>query len=402
MQATGKLAETDPVQSAAATPTAGRGPVLFVLPSFGRSGAVDFVIDLADALAGPACPVEILVLNGDTVPNRLPGSGVTISVAGNDDPDQGNRRQRIGRHMRSSRVIGKLVRSIARSSVVMSTWEMGRALTLPTIIASLLRRPVITVVQNNIQRSLADYRSPASERLLRWSYGRARAVVCVSDALARVVDDFGGRRWNVVSIPNGINVQRVRALAGERANADLPADGLPYVVGVGRLAPQKGFDLLIRAHAACLERAAAHRLVLIGHGPEKDALRALAKSLGVRDSVNFLGFMANPYPVLARSSVLCASSRYEGRSLVLAEALALGVPVIATDCPTGPREVLAGGRYGELVEPDSVEALAGAIERHLGNPGRLRVMVRKARDMTKAVSIERCAEQYRALIAEML
>jgi len=108
------------------------------------------------------------------------------------------------------------------------------------------------------------------------------------------------------------------------------------------------------------------RLVLIGGGPERDRLRHLAEEVGVANHVDLLAFDPNPFRYMARASVFALTSRWEGLPGALIQALACGAPVVATDCPSGPREILDGGRYGALIPVGDVdrlaEALVGAIE----------------------------------------
>jgi glycosyltransferase involved in cell wall biosynthesis len=147
------------------------------------------------------------------------------------------------------------------------------------------------------------------------------------------------------------------------------------VVGVGRLAPVKGFDLLIRAHATARAAGADHILRLIGEGPHRAELEALVRELGVQDSVDFTGFQANPLPDLAAADLFVLSSRFEGSGgLVLLEALALGVPIVAVDCPSGPRRLLSDGRYGRLVPSEDVDALAAALVEYVKDPEPLRTL----------------------------
>jgi glycosyltransferase involved in cell wall biosynthesis len=295
-----------------------------------------------------------------------------------------------------------VMKSVLRADVVILTWEYGRALLLPSIAAFILRKPTIAIVQNNVQRSIADYSSAGWQRVLRWAYARARAVVCISDDQRTMLQEIGVGDSNLVTIPNGVDLDRIRTLAQRSAPSTLTDDEIPYVVSVGRLSSQKGFDFLIRAHAEVLKRGNKHRLVLIGYGPDKDKLTALAAELGVDDSILFLGYQENPYSTMLRSSVYCLSSRFEGRPLTLAEAALLGVPIIATDCPTGPREILADGRYGDLVEPESVEALATAIEQHFRDPQRLIDKGRAAKKDSDQFSIHVCARRYVSLIRQHL
>ncbi|TMK19533.1 MAG: glycosyltransferase [Actinobacteria bacterium] len=139
---------------------------------------------------------------------------------------------------------------------------------------------------------------------------------------------------------------------------------VPVVLGVGRLAPQKDFGTLIRAFARVIARRPC-RLMILGDGPERASLEMLVAERGLTGSVDLPGWISNPYPYMAHAGVFVLSSRWEGLPSVLIEALFCGVPVVATDCLSGPREILEGGRYGALVPVGNEDALAAAIERAL-------------------------------------
>ena len=141
----------------------------------------------------------------------------------------------------------------------------------------------------------------------------------------------------------------------------------PVVLGVGRLVRQKDFPTLVRAFASVRERRAA-RLLILGEGPERRRLERLAANLGLGSEVSFPGQVENPYAVMARAGLLALSSRWEGMGLVIAEALACGCPVVSTDCPSGPAEILEGGRYGRLTPVGDPAALAEAILETLREP----------------------------------
>lgn len=380
---------------------------LFVLPSFDRNGAVDFIVDLAGAMASQPCEVEILVLSGETGPARGPKESVTVSIASGLTSTHNARsrskiRLQVQRACHILSLFKDVMRSVSRADIVILTWEYGRALLLPSIAAFILRKPTIAIVQNNIQRSIVDYRSAGWQRVLRWAYARARAVVCISHDQIILLRQIGVPESNIVTIPNGVDVERIRTLAKHLPPAVLTVDDIPFVVSVGRLSSQKGFDILIRAHAEVLRRGIKHRLVLIGYGPDKDKLTALAAELGVSDTILFLGYQENPFPAMLRSSVYCLSSRFEGRPLTLSEAALLGVPIIAADCPTGPREILADGLYGDLVEPESVEALTIAMEKHFRDPQRLIDKSQAAKEDSDRYSIKVCAKSYVSLIRQKL
>ncbi|MCX8018578.1 MAG: glycosyltransferase, partial [Rhodocyclaceae bacterium] len=141
----------------------------------------------------------------------------------------------------------------------------------------------------------------------------------------------------------------------------------PVILGLGELGARKDFATLIRAFARLRARRRA-RLLILGRGRQRERLLALAAALGVKDDVALPGFVPDPYAYLAHAALFVLSSRWEGLPFALVEALAVGTPAVATDCPSGPREVLADGRYGALVPVGDDRALAEAMEATLDRP----------------------------------
>lgn len=169
----------------------------------------------------------------------------------------------------------------------------------------------------------------------------------------------------------------------------LQGGDIPVLIAVGRLHEAKDHATAIRALAA-VRRTRAARLLILGEGPERRRLAELAAGLGVGDSVDLPGFVANPHAWLSRSALLVSSSRWEGFGNVLVEALAAGTPVVSTDCPGGPREILDGGRFGRLVPVGDHEALARAVMETLDGPPPREIMIERA----MAFSIGRIAPVY--------
>lgn len=139
---------------------------------------------------------------------------------------------------------------------------------------------------------------------------------------------------------------------------------IPVILAAGRLRPQKDFATLIRAFAQ-VRRNHSARLLILGEGPQRLNLETLVRELGLEKDVSLPGFVVNPYAYMARACVFVLSSQWEGLGDVLIEALSCGTPVIATDCPHGPREILEDGKYGQLVPVGDVLALAQAMEKAL-------------------------------------
>ncbi len=161
--------------------------------------------------------------------------------------------------------------------------------------------------------------------------------------------------------------------------ADL--DGRPFIVSAGRLAPIKDFPTLLEAFAA-LDGGPELELVILGEGPERPALETLAAGLGLAGRVRFAGFRANPFALFARARLFVLASTREGLPTVLIEAMATGCQVVSTDCPHGPREILADGRYGRLVPMKDPKALADAIGAALAAPTPKALLAERTRDFT--------------------
>ncbi|MGE8163084.1 glycosyltransferase [Paraburkholderia sp. NPDC080076] len=197
-------------------------------------------------------------------------------------------------------------------------------------------------------------------------YARYSAITVLIPAMldeARELFSTAGQDMDIVELPNVIDVDALRHAA--RAEIKRPAES--FIVSVARLDEgQKDHKTLLRAYAQLRERGRCEAaLVLIGEGRDRGELEQLADALGIGASVQFLGFCANPLPYIRQAEMLVLSSRYEGCAVVLGEAMALGTPVLSADCPTGPRDMLEGGKAGLLVPVGDVDAMALAIERLL-------------------------------------
>lgn len=218
----------------------------------------------------------------------------------------------------------------------------------------------------------AHYRSTTQARLkrlmLRLCYGQHDVVVGVSkgvveDLLAMVPSLRGKCRH----IYNGVPIDDVRA-QGRASASPLPRDGKHHVISVGRLTPGKGFQTLIDA-AALLDDPAIS-FTIVGEGPQREELERRIAGNRSRSAVELAGHLDNPFPVLAGADIFLSVAERESFGIVLVEALALGVPVVATDCPSGPGEILDGGKFGELVPVGDAPAVARAIRALAADPPR--------------------------------
>jgi glycosyltransferase involved in cell wall biosynthesis len=225
-----------------------------------------------------------------------------------------------------------------------------------------------TTVSKNLERRGALHRRLQlwSIRLFyRWAHGIIVPSAGAADDLAAV---SGLPRERISAVPSPVITQRVQTLAREEPDHPwLREQDSPVILGVGELCARKDFDTLIRAFAM-VRRSRPAKLIILGEGRRREKLMGLIRELGLEGDVDLPGFKTNPYAYMARASAFALSSTCEGAPVVLMEALALGTPCASTDCPSGPREILAAGHYGPLVPVGDAEALGEALLSLLESP----------------------------------
>lgn len=190
------------------------------------------------------------------------------------------------------------------------------------------------------------------------AYGRFRTVVHVSETVREAFERRFGSHPGSVVLNNPVDQDEVRARAA--AMEEVPMKRQFRILSVGRLEEQKGFDRLIGALARLKERGWPAELVILGEGRLRKDMERQAETLGVAESVLMPGFRSNPYPWMATADLFVCSSRSEGMSTVVTEALVLGIPVLAVEC-SGIREQLGMGKFGRVVDNED-KALASALE----------------------------------------
>ncbi len=204
---------------------------------------------------------------------------------------------------------------------------------------------------------------------MRHLYPFADAVLVPSRGVARDLAELAGLSRDLIRVvPSPVVPERFfDAPPPPPAHPWLEDPERPLVLGMGELGPRKDFATLMRGFARLRARRPC-RLMILGRGRERQRLLDLAQTLGIAADVALPGFVAEPYPYLAHADLFAFTSRWEGLGFVLIEALALGTPVVSTDCPSGPREILHDGRYGRLVPVGDAVALADAMAETLAAP----------------------------------
>jgi glycosyltransferase involved in cell wall biosynthesis len=336
------------------------GPIAFFLPTLRGGGAERVVVNLTRGIIERGLPVDVVLMaaKGPFL-DHLPPSVRLVDC----------------RAHRLLWSLGPLIRYLRRERPRVLVSSMSHANLVALWAAKLAGRgtPVVVTVHNTLSQSAPQQGRLAGglwPLLLRTFYPWAARVVAVSRGAA---DDLVRT--------SGVSAERVRViynpvvtpatLESARRTPDHPwfAPGQPPVVlGAGRLTRQKDFATLIRAFAE-VRRHCPVRLMILGEGGERAALTELAARLGVSDHVALPGFREHALAYMAHSALFVLSSAWEGLPTVLIEALAAGTRVVATDCPSGPREILQDGRLGALVPVGDVAALAGAMTAALNRPG---------------------------------
>ena len=336
-----------------------RGRVALFMPSLAGGGAERVMVTLANAFAAHRLGVDLVLADarGELRDPVAPAVRVVDLEAG-----------------RVARSLVPLARYLRRERPRAMLSFLNHA-NVVAILARRLAAVPLRLAISERNHSSADTALSGGPRarlllaLMRLTYPWADRIVAVSHGVA---EDLEARlrlpAGRVVTIRNPIVAPHLTTLADAPLDHPWLAPGSPPVIlGVGRLSPQKDFATLIRAFRAVRARRPA-RLVILGEGEQRAELEALIAAEGLGADVALPGFEPNPLRYMRRAAMLALSSRHEGLPGALIEAMACGRPVVATDCPSGPAEILENGRWGRLVPVGDADAFAAAIEATLDDP----------------------------------
>jgi glycosyltransferase involved in cell wall biosynthesis len=267
--------------------------------------------------------------------------------------------------VRPIRLIGYLRRE--RPQVVLSSNHFSNEIAVLSEFIARTGTRVVVWEHTTLSVELRKLRATSLRRLgvpvaARLAYRRAHRIVAVSQGAANDLVEFLGLAMSDVStVYNPILTPEIQHKAREAVNHPwLNADQPPVVLGIGRLEPQKDFANLLNAFKQ-VRAAMPARLIILGEGSLRPELAQQIRHLGIEGDVDLPGFVTNPFAYLAKAKVFVLSSAWEGLPTVLVEAMAVGTPVVSTDCRSGPAEILDGGRFGALVPIGRPEMLGRAI-----------------------------------------
>lgn len=333
---------------------------LAVFTSFSGQGGVErMIMNLVQEFALLDLEIDLLALKAD--------SDHFDSI-----PDNVNLIRLKARH--SSTVVPELTRYLRQErphAMLVAKDRPGRAALKARRRGGLDTRIVIRL-GTNLSGSMAkrsSFRRWLRTFPLRRGYRGVDRIVAVSDGVAEDTMRITGLpAEKLITIRNPVVTRKLLELAEEPvAHEWFSNHDLPVILAVGRLTEQKDFKTLIDAYFKLRSRHNA-RLIILGEGGLRGALQEQVSSLGLDEFVDLPGFTSNPWAWMKRADLFVLSSRWEGSPNVLTEAISLGTPVVATDCPSGPAELLQNGRYGPLVPMGDAAALAEAMKQVLEAP----------------------------------
>lgn len=230
--------------------------------------------------------------------------------------------------------------------------------------------------------------------IAKFIYPRADAIVCVSEGITNDFIKNIGCKEKVKTIYNPIINDKIYESAKESPVHSWFADSkIPVIVAAGRLVKCKDYPTLFRAFSLILQKQRV-RLIILGRGPEEYKLKQLANKLGLSENIAFLGFQKNPFKYMKRASVFVLSSLQEGFGNVIVEAMACGAPIVATDCKSGPGEIIENGKNGILVPVGDEKSLASAALKILNSPNLAKQFSIEGRTRAEYFSVKKSVQNY--------
>jgi len=359
--------------------------IAFFLPNLEGGGAERVFVSLANGLSNAGYPIEFVLANM---------SGPYLS-----DLDPKIRLINLGKShvLFSVLALGSYLR-LQRPAVIISALSNANAASI--IAGKLLSKSCKVIITQHINWSQVLANQPTfSERIVYYVslflYPHANRIVAISEAMRDEIKKINGVDINkIVKIYNPVLTTNLLELSKQPAPHPWLNQKIdPVLLAVGRLTAQKGFETLIRSFHQ-VQAEISCKLIILGEGSERNKLETIIQNLGLTDKVDLPGFSSNPYAYMAASDLFILSSLYEGLPTVLIEAMACGIPVIATDCVSGPREILMGERYGDLVPVNDIDALAKSIVARLRSPVENNLIQKRAQDF----SVDNAIKEYSQLI----
>ena len=300
-----------------------------------------------------------------------------------------------------AKIIGRLAKIInsENPNLIFSTTMKANIITVLAGKFSKVNAPIIIRESNNRSESKIPRVYKVLTSLL---YNRADHVIGLSKGVEEdLIENFQVDKSKTSVIYNPIDIESIYGLKEEKVE-DLTLDSEEkLIVSVGRLVKQKDYETLLRAFAI-IEKSVKSRLLILGKGPEEENLRLLTESLNLTEKVNYLGFKKNPYKYMQLSDLFILSSKWEGFGHVIVEAMTLGIPVVSTNCKSGPGEIIDRNKFGVLVEVGNYKQMAEKSIDILCNPDKHNILAELGRSRSVDFNAEKIVKEYQNLFTTIM
>ena len=363
--------------------------ITLVISSLVGGGAERAIVTLAEGLANLQHQVILITLSDKSsdfyqVPSNV--SRIELGIIGNSSNLIEAVKNNIGRILN----LRKTVES-TKPDVVVSSLRITNV----SVILALLGKnyPIIVTEQNDVQ---FHSQGMVWETLRSLTYPLCSKVVSVSKGVDRGINLVPSKR---AIIYNPITIKDDRTSPSLPPEADSNKN---WIASMGRLTHQKGYDLLLSAFHQVADKHPDWQLIILGKGELRKQLEQMRNDLGLLDRVVFTGALSNPFAVLKRAKLFIMASRHEGFGNAHAEALACGLPVIATDCPSGPNEIIRHGIDGLLVANQDVGALARAMETLMSDEQKRQQLALKAPEVVERFGLDPIISKWETLIHNLV
>jgi len=372
--------------------------VVFVVPSLKGGGAERVAVTLLEYFQEHERDIDLVLVLFDRGELNIGLQRIDIRYL--DVRPAGNFLSAITKICRIIAGLARLIREQSPCTVLGFMEYSNLMCILSNMLAGRNDRVVITVhiLPSDVYKNSAQYLEKIMLKLVGIFYKKASAVIAVSKGIRNdLITNFGADERQTVVIPNPIDLSRIERSSREVPDENIFEGDIPVILAVGRLTKQKGFDHMLRAFSeVCRERKAV--LVIFGEGEEKKNLEALIRELGIGNSARLLGFKDNPYSYLKRSTLFVLSSLFEGFGVVLLEAMACGLPVIATRSYEGIEDIIENEKNGLLVPVADVGALVGAMERLLQDEALRNALAQEAALRLTRYRVDAIAAEYKKVL----
>jgi glycosyltransferase involved in cell wall biosynthesis len=294
-----------------------------------------------------------------------------------------------------------VVCAVMDSASIVALQALKRCSASPKLVLSAQVPPITTYEQSKASSSWYRCLSmKLRQKLAARAYEEADRVVGISQGVEEEVHALAPEVEGRTEVIHNAGVEEEMLRKSQEPLDDWAEERRPLIVACGRLEHEKGFSYLLEAFAEVRGEVPAH-LIILGEGGLREALEEQARQLGIAEHVHLPGFQDNPFKYMAAADLFVLSSLFEGFGNVVVEAMACGAPVVATDCPYGPGEVITEGESGLLVPLADASALAGAMRRVLGDGALREKLSRHGRERAESFEASQIAEKYGQLFEEV-